>query len=152
MTEADVGTVLDLWYGTDGLLMRTIDSVPSINRFLERNPGLSFVAETGGGAVGPANQAANPTSSIVGAVICGHDGRRGYLHHLAVDQGFRKRGIGRALSERCLAALRAAGITKCHLFVRTVNPEAVAFWEAAGWHMRDDTHMLSRNLTEDLNA
>lgn len=96
--------------------------------------------------------AGGAVSSIVGAVICGHDGRRGYLHHLAVASSYRHRGLGRALADRCLLALEGIGITKCHLFVRADNPEARAFWERVGWHIRDDTHMLSRNLTDDLDA
>ena len=146
MVQGDVEKVLDLWFSTEGLLMRTIDTASSINAFLERNPSLSFVAEHAPDDGGEGRR------KTVGAVICGQDGRRGYLHHLAVDPQFRNQGIGKALSDHCLAALRAVGITKCHLFVRVTNPEAVRFWERAGWHMRDDTHMLSRNLTEDLNA
>lgn len=152
MTDGDIQTVLDLWFGTDGLMMRSIDSEPSIRRFLERNPGLSFVAEVVGEVRDPAQSGTGPSPAIVGAVICGHDGRRGYLHHLAVEPRFRQKGIGRSLADRCLSALEAIGITKCHLFVRAINPEAVGFWRKVGWHMRDDTHMLSRNLTDDLNA
>lgn len=138
MAISDLEAALELWFGADGLRMRTIDSVASLERFLDRNLGLSFVAEEGGG--------------LVGAVICGHDGRRGYLHHLAVHEGHRGRGIGRQLVDHCLKALDEIGVTKCHLFVRTDNPEAFEFWRHVGWSHRDDTLMLSRNLTRDTNA
>ena len=138
MSVLDLPAVLDLWFGSDGLRMRTIDSVPDLERFLERNPGLSFVAEEG--------------DRLVGAGICGHDGRRGYLHHLAVAPTHRGRGIGRGLAGECLQALTDIGVTKCHLFVRTDNPEAFEFWQHVGWSHRDDTLMLSRTLTADPNA
>jgi ribosomal protein S18 acetylase RimI-like enzyme len=138
MKELDLPRTLDLWYGTGGLMMRTIDTEPYMRRFLDRNPGLCFVAEV--------------EDSLVGAVICGHDGRRGYLHHLAVAPDYRRQGIGRRLATECITALADRGITRCHLFVRSDNPDALEFWEEVGWSIRDDTRMLSRNLTEDLNA
>lgn len=138
LTPAELTPVLRLWASTEGLTLREADSPEALGRYLGRNPGLSFVARTGG--------------EIVGAVICGHDGRRGYLHHLAVHPNHRGRGTGRALAERCLAALQADGIDKCHLFVRIENDRARAFWSSIGWTDRTDIVTMSKNQSSSPNA
>ncbi|HEX8906272.1 MAG TPA: GNAT family N-acetyltransferase [Longimicrobiaceae bacterium] len=138
MTVADVREALDLWAACEGIGLRGVDSPEELPKYLARNPGQSFVAREEG--------------RMVGAVLCGHDGRRGYLHHLAVAAQHRRRGIGAALVERCLDALRANGISKCHLMVYHHNAAGQAFWRGAGWHARDDILLMSRNLTDDPNA
>lgn len=138
MTGADVAEALVLWTATEGVGLRGADSPDELARYLARNPDLSFAAREEG--------------RMVGAVLCGHDGRRGYLHHLAVAAPHRRRGIGRALVERCLQGLRADGIAKCHLFVYHHNAAGQAFWRGIGWHARDDLLVMSRNLTDDPNA
>jgi len=75
---------------------------------------------------------------------CGHDGRRGYIHHLAVSKPYRCQGVGRALAGQCLSALRAAGIHKCHLFVFDDNQEAIAFWKKMGWTQRIELTVMSQ--------
>src|SRR5215216_1469875 len=124
MTGADVGEALELWTAAEGVGLRGADSPQALARYLARNPGLSLVAREEG--------------RMVGAVLCGHDGRRGYLHHLAVAAPHRRRGIGAALVERCLDGLRGEGIAKCHLFVHRHNAAGQAFWRRTGWHARDD--------------
>jgi len=84
------------------------DTRPAIAAYLRRNPRLSFVAEKKG--------------RVIGAVLCGHDGRRGYLHHLAVSKRHRQRGIGRQLVNACLAKLRTLGIQKCTIFLFASTP------------------------------
>ena len=138
MTLADVDDALELWAATEGIGLRGADSPEALPKYLARNPGLSVVAREDG--------------RMVGAVLCGHDGRRGYLHHLGVAASHRRRGIGTALVERCLEGLRLEGITKCHLFVYHHNTEGQAFWRRIGWHARDDLLVMSRNLTDDPNA
>lgn len=129
MGIGDYPGVMALWRATEGLCLRDADSEDAIRRYLDRNSGLSFVAEMDG--------------ALIGAVLCGHDGRRGYLHHLAVARSFRRKGLGRALAERCLEALRAMEIAKCHLFVRADNSAALAFWRRIGWGERADVVMMS---------
>ncbi len=124
--------VLALWQATEGVGLSGSDTRPKIAQFLECNPGLSFVAYDG--------------DLLAGAVLCGHDGRRGYIHHLAVRVSHRRRGIGRQLVERCLSALEAAGIDKCHLFVFAENQDAVDFWKDTGWVSRVELAMMSRRL------
>lgn len=116
----------------DGVDLAVGDAPADIARFLDRNPGLSFIALAG--------------ENLIGAVLCGHDGRRGYLHHLAVDGSFRRHGVGRALIDRCLDGLRAAGIGKCNLFLRRDNEIGFAFWQRTGWVDRVTLRMMSRTI------
>jgi ribosomal protein S18 acetylase RimI-like enzyme len=105
---------------------------------LERNPGLSFVAVV--------------DRVIVGCVMCGHDGRRGYLQHLAVSEPHRRLGIGTALVEACLAKLESLGIRKTHIDVLAENRQAHDFWRSRGWQKRDDIVKFSFVKGPDANA
>ncbi len=133
MTPADYDDAITLWKATEGIGLSAADSAEAIAGYLARNPGMSFVARA-------------EDRTLAGAVLCGHDGRRGYLHHLAVRADCRGQGLGRRLSERCLAALRAAGIDKCHLFVKSDNPAGEAFWEKTGWYERTDLVLMSIDI------
>lgn len=126
-----VDRVLDLWSRSEGVDLGS-DSPESLLQFLERNRGLSWIAMRG--------------DILVGAALCGHDGRRGYIHHLAVDPAERRGGIGQALVERCLSGLRRAGIGKCHVFVFRSNRFGELFWRPTGWERRDDVQMFSQFL------
>lgn len=107
------------------------DAPENMERFLSRNRGMSFVASHEG--------------KIVGAVLCGHDGRRGYLHHLAVLPQFRNRGIGRELVDRCLRALAAAGIQRCNIFVYAENEEGKRFWRKTGWSTYEGLELMFKS-------
>jgi len=124
LTLADYDAALALWTATEGMAISSADEQPAIARYLERNPGLSFAAWDG--------------DTLVGAVLAGHDGRRGYLHHLAVSSHYRKQGIGTRLVEAALAALRQEGMEKVHLFIFESNHLARAFWSRSGWRERHD--------------
>jgi ribosomal protein S18 acetylase RimI-like enzyme len=132
-TPADYDEVMALWRAVEGVVLSAADSREAITAYLTRNPALSFVARDEG--------------AVVGAVLCGHDGRRGVLHHLAVAPRYRRQGLGRTLSQRCLAGLHALGLEKCHLFVLRENTSGVRFWRAAGWLPREDVCMLSYRLS-----
>jgi N-acetylglutamate synthase len=125
----DYDEVMALWRATEGLTLRAADSREAIAGYLTRNPSLSFVARGDG--------------RLVGAVLAGTDGRRGYLQHLAVAPSYRGQGLGRALAEHAVAALRAVGVEKCHLMVRCENEPARAFWEHLGWTVREDIVLMS---------
>jgi putative acetyltransferase len=124
--------VYNLWRQSKGIGLSDGDSRESIRRYLARNPKMSFVAKAEG--------------RVVGAVLCGHDGRRGYIHHLAVHPNYQRQGIGHTLVEHALQALRVAGIQKCHLFVFASNPDGIAFWEGMGWTFRREIGVMSKNL------
>jgi putative acetyltransferase len=132
MTPADYEAVLQLWQATEGVGLNESDTRERIALFLNRNPGLSRVA------VGD--------TQILGAVLCGHDGRRGYLHHLAVARSHRKQGLGRALVEACLADLAREDIVKCNLFLFADNQAGEAFCKHHGWAVRTDLLVVQKTL------
>jgi ribosomal protein S18 acetylase RimI-like enzyme len=112
--NAHYAQAMALWRRTPGVGLSAADEPGPIASFLARNPGLSFVAESAG--------------EVVGTLLCGHDGRRGLIHHLVVDVRFRRRGHGRRLLAAALDSLRAEGIDKAHLLVFRSNEEGLAFW------------------------
>ncbi len=130
MTAGNLESVLDLWSRTDGVGLNESDSPVRLQAFLDRNPNLSMVAHDG--------------SRLIGAVLCGHDGRRGYLHHLAVVPAYRRRGVGRTMIETCLASLAAQGILKCNVFLYVDNDPGQQFWGRCGWSARSDLKVLQR--------
>jgi putative acetyltransferase len=132
MTLDDYAVVYALWQSTPGIGLSVSDEHDAIAAFLERNPGLSAVATSAHG--------------IVGVVLCGHDGRRGYLHHLAVMSQYRKRGIAKMLVEHSLSRLREAHILKCNIFLFRNNESGSAFWHHNGWVTRDDLSVLQSVL------
>ena len=132
MTIAHHDEVIALWKKSENVGLTSSDEREKLKAYLTRNPGMSFVAKENG--------------VIVGAALCGHDGRRGYLHHLAVAAPHQKKGVGRKLAEKCIESLRNAGIEKCHLFVFYRNKEGKAFWEKIGWSPRSDIQVVSKEL------
>jgi putative acetyltransferase len=136
LTIADYDAVYALWQRTEGIGLNESDTREAIASFLDRNCGLSLVACDANGA-------------ILGTVLCGHDGRRGYLHHLAVARTQRKRGIGRALVDACLAKLAALKIEKCNLFLFADNTEGRTFWLHQGWTAREDIVLVQKTLTPE---
>lgn len=129
-TVDDYDEVARLWEASPGVGLSPSDSRDGVARFLERNPSLSYVAREG--------------DRIVGAVLCGHDGRRGYISHLAVAADRRRAGVGRELVRRSIDALSREGIDKCHIFVFAENRQALAFWRSEGWAERTELVTLSR--------
>ena len=126
---ADYRPLLDLWQQCDGLSLREADSKEGLARYLERNPGLSFVALH--------------EDRICGSLMAGHDGRRGYIQHLAVAPDRRRCGIGKELLGRCLAALLDVGIVKSHVHVLKHNRTGIDFWTRLGYVERDEIAMFS---------
>jgi putative acetyltransferase len=102
--------------------------------FLKRNPGMSFIARYKG--------------NVVGAILSGHDGRRGYVYHLAVREDFRNKGVGRQLVDKCVVALKNAGIKKCHILVFNNNLDGINFWNAVGWKFRSDISAISKEINK----
>ncbi len=135
MRIEDYDAVYALWLSCAGMgLNDTDDSREGIGRYLRRNPETCFVAEEDG--------------KILGAVLSGHDGRRGHINHLAVAPEYRRRGLGRALTETALDALRRQGIAKVNLLVFAANEEGGAFWERLGFTTRPDLVYRNRVLIE----
>ncbi len=141
MTANDHAAAHALWTTTEGMGLGESDSLCGIRRFLARNPGLSLVVHT--------KTADDSHCHIVGTVLAGHDGRRGYLHHLAVARDHRGRGIGRALVENALEALRREGIGRANIYLYASNDAGRAFWLHEGWRLRDDIVVMQKLLACD---
>jgi ribosomal protein S18 acetylase RimI-like enzyme len=133
MAVADLPAALALWRVTEGMGLGESDTPERLAAFLERNPGLSAVATLDDGV-------------LVGAVLCGDDGRRGYLHHLAVARERRKQGIAKALLAHCFGQLAAREIEKCNIFLLADNTEGERFWHREGWTTRDNLKVLQKNV------
>ncbi|MGN0432095.1 MAG: GNAT family N-acetyltransferase [Lachnospiraceae bacterium] len=140
MTIEDYEGVYGLWMTIKGFAIRSIDdSKEGVERFLRRNPTTSVVAVENG--------------EIVGAILCGHDGRRGCLYHVCVREDVRMRGIGKAMVVFCMEKLKAEQISKVSLIAFTVNDIGNAFWRKIGWTKREDLNyydfvLNEKNITE----
>jgi len=121
-----------IWGSTDGVEICEGDSREEIARYLARNPGLSCVAEE--------------NEKLVGAALCGHDGRRGILYHVAVAPEARGRGVGRALVEYCLRGLTAAGVPRVIILVASENSLGYDFWRKNGWEEIEGAVGMTREL------
>jgi ribosomal protein S18 acetylase RimI-like enzyme len=132
MESGDFAGAMGLWQVTEGMGLSAADSAEGVGRFLRRNPGLSGVAVAGG--------------LVVGTALCGHDGRRGFIYHLAVATAYRGQGLGRALVERCLAGLVGEGIGRVHVVVYGSNATGRAFWEHLGFGARLELQLCTRVL------
>lgn len=132
MTIADYDMAYSLWLSCKGMGLNNLDdSREGIKRFLDRNPETCFVAEDNGG--------------IVGTIMAGNDGRRGYIYHTAVSPEHRRQGIAKSLVNTALEAFQKLGINKTALVVFERNSDGNAFWESIGFTIRDD--LIYRNLT-----
>lgn len=135
MNIDDYDEIYDLWINTPEMgLNSTDDSREGIKRYLMRNPTSSFVAEDDG--------------KIIGVIMSGHDGRRGYIHHTAVLPEYRRQGIAKKLVESAMNALEQDGINKVALVVFERNKTGNAFWENIGFVSRDDLVYRNKNIHE----
>jgi len=128
----DYDKVYQLWTSTEGMGMRSLDdSFEGIDRFLKRNPITNYIAQV--------------ENKIVGVILCGHDGRRGYIYHTAVKNDYRNKEIGKTLVEAALEALKKEGINKVVLVAFASNDLGNKFWQSLGFDKRDD--LIYRNLS-----
>lgn len=135
MTIDDYDAVYALWLSCAGMGLNDLDdSREGIKRFLDRNPETCFTAVDNG--------------KVIGVIIAGNDGRRGYIYHTAVSPEHRRRGIAAALVEQVMAALKKCGINKAALVVFDRNENGNAFWEKQGFTRRTDLVYRNKALTE----
>tara|TARA_B100000945_G_C20345786_1_gene579693 strand:+ start:751 stop:1191 length:441 start_codon:yes stop_codon:yes gene_type:complete len=127
---ADFEQITSLWRSTDG--MSQLESPKELQQFLERNPNSSVLAEENG--------------VLLGAILCGHDGRRGYMYHAAVSAYARGRGVGRAMVEYCTGHLKNLGIQRVTLFTLDDNCPAKEFWKHLGFRQRKDITQFALDL------
>jgi len=129
MKISDYKEMISLWQEAEGVKLRNADSREGIDKYLRRNPGLSFIAENNG--------------SIVATIMSGHDGKRVYIQHLVVTPNQRKSGIGTKLLSCCVQALKLEGIVKSHIHVLSNNESAKNYWLNRGWVKRTDIEVYS---------
>lgn len=135
MTIKDYEDVYELWTNTSGMGMRSIDdSREGIEKYLNRNPETCFIAEE--------------ENKIVGVILSGHDGRRGYIYHTSVKETVRNQGLGKALVNEAMEALKAEGINKVALVAFSTNELGNSFWEAQGFEERQDLVYRNKNLND----
>ncbi len=136
MTTEDYPGVKALWMSIKGFAIRSIDdSYEGVERFIKRNPTTSVVAVM--------------NNEIVGAILCGHDGRRGCLYHVCVREDCRLKGIGKAMVVHCMNALKTEKISKVSLIAFSTNDIGNAFWKQIGWTKREDLNYYDFTLNEE---
>ncbi len=136
MTAEDYEGVYGLWKTIDGFALRSVDdSQENIVRFLARNSGISVVAEVEG--------------KIIGAILSGHDGRRGGLYHVCVHKAYRNQGIAHKMLAFVLDALKKEGISKVNLVAFVSNHIGNTFWQHAGWTFREDLNTYDYTLNPE---
>jgi putative acetyltransferase len=135
MEEKHINDVINLWKNTEGISLHKNgeDNINGIITFINRNPGLSLIAK-------------NTKNEIVGSLLCGHDGRRGYIHHLAVDNKYRRMGIAKEMINKSLEKLKLLDIKKAALFVLKDNINAQLFYEHNCWKKEDIINVYSKIL------
>ena len=129
MTIEDYDDLIALWQQSEGLRIREADSRRGIQHYLARNPGLSFIALH--------------QDIMIGTIMAGHDGKRGYIQHLTVSGDYRRQGVGTKLLDLCLDSLLKTGIVKSHIFVLKTNDSGALFWKKRGWTKRNDIDLFS---------
>lgn len=135
MTPDDYDSLYQLWMDTPGLGLNTADdSNDGIQKYLLRNPNTCFVAKK--------------EAALIGAIISGHDGRRGYIYHTAVKTSERNKGIGRLLLQHAMDALKDEGINKVALVVFEKNKTGNLFWEKQGFSVREDLIYRNKNIND----
>lgn len=137
MKISDYDAVFTLWTQSSGMTLRDADSRAAIDAYLQRNPQISQVALLQG--------------TLVGAVLAGTDGRRGYVQHLAITPPHQGQGIGKRLLAASIEALAQQGIAKTHLFIHADNDNARQFYRHLGWQVRSEVQLLSFNVSGNGN-
>lgn len=133
MKVSDLEQVIKLWSSITELSFPVqFDTVERLTRFLSRNQGFSTIAKS--------------DTAIVGAILCGHDGRRGFFYHSGVDYSFRKQGIAKEMIERCFEMLRKEDIDTCFLFTIDSNIPAQEFWKSMGFNYAPHILYHSRSI------
>ena len=136
MKIEDYEEVHNLWMEIHGFGIRSIDDLKEgVERFIRRNPTTSMVAVADG--------------KIIGSILCGHDGRRGCLYHVCVQENYRKHGIGQKMVEACLEALKKEKVNKVNLIAFQKNEVGNRFWKSLGWSFREDVNYYECVLNEE---
>lgn len=138
MTIDDYENLIEMWKQTLNMGLRSLDdSKEGITIFLERNPNTNFVAYE--------------DDKIIGAILSGHDGRRGYIYHTVVLPEYRRTGIASDLVNMVVEALQKEDITRVCLNVMETNEQGKKFWIDKGWEKKDFLGFYSKSITDKEN-
>jgi len=129
----DYEAAVELWKRAEGIEVAEGDDRESVAQFLKRNPGLSRTAIDG--------------STLVGVSLCGHDGRRGHIYHLAVDPKYQGLGLGKRLVQECFDRLREVGIQRAIILVANDNSRGREFWLRSGWDELPGAMAMGKDVT-----
>lgn len=132
LAPQDFESALTFWRHAQGMGTSGIETGEMLATFLKRNPGLSFKI--------------TDRDEIIATILCGHDGRRGYLHHLAIAPGYSNQHVGRALIDRSLRGLEHRGIRRCHIFISAQNKGGPEFWKSIDWAEQGDLTVFSHDI------
>lgn len=138
MTIDDYEKLFEMWQSTPNMGLRSLDdSKEGISFFLKRNPNTNFVAYD--------------DNKLIGAILSGHDGRRGYIYHTVVLPEYRRQGIATNLVDMAVKALQEEGITRVCLNVMETNEQGKKFWIDRGWEKKDFLGFYSKAITDKEN-
>ena len=132
MDVSDIPASIELWKNIKGLAIRGSDNISDLSEHVNMNFRHNFVATSG--------------NQLVGTVLGGFDGRRGYIYHLAVHEDFRRKNTGKELMERCFQSFREINVTKCHMMVLKDNIGAQEFYAKIGCELRTEILVFSKTL------
>ena len=132
MEVSDIPASIELWKNMKGLAIRGSDNIRDLSEHVKMNSSHNFVAASG--------------DRLIGTVLGGFDGRRGYIYHLAVHEDFRKKNTGRELMERCFQSFKEINVSKCHMMVLSDNTEAQEFYAKIGCELRTEILVYSKTL------
>lgn len=138
LTMDDYEKLFEMWKNTPNMGLRSLDdSKEGISLFLKRNPTTNFVAYD--------------DDKLIGTILCGHDGRRGYIYHTVVLPEYRRQGIATNLVDMAVKALQEEGITRVCLNVMETNEQGKKFWIDRGWEKKDFLGFYSKAITDKEN-
>lgn len=132
LASSDYENALTFWRRARGMGTTGIETTERLASFLKRNPGLSFKI--------------TDRDEIIGTILCGHDGRRGYLHHLAIAPAYTDQNVARTLIDRSLRSLERHGIRRCHIFISAQNKGGQEFWKSVDWDEQGDLTVFSHDI------
>jgi N-acetylglutamate synthase len=132
LMPSDFDKALRFWSETRGIGVSAVDTRNLLSTFLKRNPGLSFKVVD--------------NDEVVATILCAHDGKRGYLHHIAISERYAGHGLARLLTDRSLEELRRLGIAKCHLFIDSTNSEMQQYWKSNDWNEQREISIFTHDL------
>ncbi|HUX20229.1 MAG TPA: GNAT family N-acetyltransferase [Spirochaetia bacterium] len=132
LVPSDFDKAVSFWRHAQGMGTSGIETAEILTSFLRHNPSLSFKI--------------TDRDTIVGTILCGHDGRRGYVHHLAVESAYLTQNVGKTLIDRSLEGLNRLGIKKCHIFISASNKGGQEFWKSIDWSEQGDLTVFSHDI------